>query len=147
MTATEKGYLRANNANFALAFGPTANRWIDPGNNVSGRGIYEIVSADWFKARLIERVATTVVALAARGLKLPVTVGGQSILLKDIEALLAQGVTAGHFAAGQTIAVAEVITAADETARRLRFTVTAQLVASARIFTFNVNLSQNAVIS
>ena len=147
VTATEKGFLRANNANFALPFGPTALRWMDPGNNVSGRGVYEIVSADWFSARLIERIATTVAALAARGQKLPVSVGGQSILLKDIEALLAQGVTAQHFAAGQTVAVAETISAADTTARRLRFTVTAQLLASARIFTFNVNLSQSAVVS
>ena len=65
----------------------------------------------------------------------------------EIKAQIAQGVQAGHFIQDQLEFVAETITSSDLTSRTLRFTVRDQLATAARLFTFNVYLSRDAVIA
>lgn len=117
----------------------------DPGVNLNNRPLDEILTADWFATRLQERTAVLVVQHGARGEKIVVSKAGQKKILALIDGLLQQGVAAGHFVEGQTSAVAEAITSADLAARRMRFTVRAQLAVSARLFVFNCYFSRDPI--
>jgi len=117
----------------------------DPGVNLNNRPLDEILTADWFATRLQERTAVLVVQHGARGEKIVVSKAGQKKILALIDGLLQQGVAAGHFVEGQTSAAAEAITSADLTARRMRFTVRAQLAVSARLFVFNCYFSRDPI--
>lgn len=144
-TETQRNAARANNANTGLPYGPTADFWMDPGTNLNSRPVEEIVSADWFAVRLREAVAALNVRYSAKGKKIPVDSTGQSVILGEIEKLLAQGVTVGHFTAdGTNAAEAEAITSGDLTDRRLRFKVYGTFAVSGRDFTFDVRLSRTA---
>lgn len=144
-TDTQKGFLDSNSANHGLPFGGAAF-FVDPGVNANARPIYEIVTADWFEARLEEAVSSLVAARSASGLKIPVTVEGQGLVQSLIETQFALGVAAGHFVQGQTSVTPVAITTADIAAQRLRFTGQAQLVTTARIFQFDLNFSRNPII-
>jgi hypothetical protein len=139
-TSSEVAFIDGNNANVGLEFG-SAPVFVYEGINGNGRDIDHVLSGDWFSARLSERTQALVQDYAQRGIKLPITTIGQSIITSLIEAQLAQGVTAGHFAANQTRVTAEDITTADILAKQLRFTVEAQLVSNANNIIFNVNFS------
>lgn len=143
-TDTEKGFLDANKANNGLPFGG-ASFFVDPGVNANNRPVYEIETADWFEARLQERVSALVVARSAAGQKIPVTPEGQGLIQALLEQLFSEGVNAGHFVQGETVAVATPITATDISLQRLRFTGQAQVVTSARIFQFDLNFSRNPI--
>lgn len=143
-TAAERLLAIANDANLGLAYGGE-DFVIDPGNNLNERPIYEMVTRDWFEIRLKERVAAEVVRHANRGDKIVVDKTGQKKLKNIIDGLLAQGVGAGHFVAGQTESVAETITSSDLSNRRLRFTVRAQFAVSARLFTFTCYFSRDPI--
>ena len=71
---------------------------------------------------------------AAALLRVPMSAEGQALCLEQIEAVLQIGENVGHFVRGQTSAVAETITTADRTARRLRFTIRWQSAISANLF-------------
>jgi hypothetical protein len=147
LTQTQKVQLRdTNSVNVMLPFGTTTNRWVGKGVTIDGTPVEEVTTGDWFKARASERIADRQVALAAEGKKIPVSSVGQAIVLAELEGLLAQGVTAGHFVAGQTTVTAEAITSADTAANRLRFTGSAQVAVSARVFTFAFTVSESEVV-
>lgn len=143
-TAAERLLALTNNANLGLPYGGETFV-IDKGTNLNSRPIDEIVTSDWFSTRLVEQTAVLVVQHSSRGEKIVVDKTGQNKVLALIEGLLAQGVDAGHFVAGQTEAVAESITSSDLTNREMRFTIRAQLAVSGRLFTFNAYFSRDPI--
>lgn len=143
-TDTEKGNLDDNNANHGLPFGGV-QFWMDPGVSQNTRPLYEQLTADWFEARLQERIADLKAAYSARGEKLVLDEGGQAVVLAEILAQYNDGEAAGHFVTGQTLAQAEPLTDADRTAQRMRFTGQAQIAVSGRIFVFTFNFGRDPV--
>lgn len=141
---SEKFFLDQNRANNGLPFGGIQFA-PDPGVNANNRPIYEIYTADWFEDRLKTRIAAVVGAAGNAGNKIPVTVEGQAIILNEVLAQFQEGVTAGHFVAGQTEATGVPITNADIAAQRVRITGRAQLVTGARIFQFDFNFTRNPI--
>lgn len=155
-TTVFKTQLDLNNINHPLPLAGT-DVFLDPGKNQSGglnagngRPMYVIVTADWFKARLIERVSTLKVQYASLGQKLPMNSIGQQIIVGQITGLYETGVAAGHFlsreeAAAQDVPVvirAQPISAADKTAQRLRFFVQVPVLLDARVISIEVNIVQ-----
>jgi len=146
---TAKNNLRDNNISSALPLGGT-DVWLDPGNSLSGRPFYSLVSADWFEARLREAIADLKVRYGSLGLKLPLSADGQAIILGQINALYQRGINAGHFlsreqaaALGSTVIIrAEPITSTDRTNRRLRFTVQIPILLDARLISISVTITQ-----
>lgn len=145
LTAAQRNFITdTNKGNVGLPFS-SAPVYMSPGQNMTGRGFYEMLSADWFKARVSEDVAFLKLQHTARGEKLTVDAVGQAKILAILNQRLQQGETAGHFALGQTRATGLEITSADIAARRLRFKVEAQIAADARNFVFNVFLQPDAL--
>lgn len=145
-TDTEKGFLDANFVNHGLPFGSDPF-FVDAGVNLAGRQLHEIVTSDWFEARLQEDVATVKTTASARGDKIVIDSTGQAQILAVIAALFQVGVNADHFVTGQTAQAAETITQADLDAGRLRFNGQAQIAGSARIFVFNFNFSRTPIVA
>ncbi len=146
ITQTQKVQARTNNVNLMLPFGTTTDLYVDPGHVLAGLQISEVVTGMWASTRIREAVADLIVAYAARGQKLPVTAVGQAVGNAAVFAILLRGVTAGHFVEDQ-IAVNDVaINAADLTAARMRYTIVAQNVTSARSLAFPFTLSTAAVL-
>ncbi len=143
-TDTQKSFLDANEANHGLPYG-SATFFVDPGVNANDRPGYEILSVDWFMARLEEAIATLKVNASARGEKITVSLDGGSRVLAEIEALIARGLAAQHFEDG--VASLTTPTAADRAAQRLRFEIQLQIAVSARIFNFTLNVSTESVAS
>lgn len=133
LTETQIGNLEDNDMNIGLPYaGETF--YIDAGVNMNGRPMYEILTMDWFYARLRERVAQAKVDSAAAGRKLPVNETGQALIAGIAEALLSQGVNAGHF--DDFVVTKPTISAADKAAQRIRISGRAQISVSARLFDF-----------
>lgn len=144
LSSTQRDFLVANNANVGLPFS-SATFYVSPGVTCTGRGVYEILTADWFAARVSEDLQLLKLQHTARGEKLLVDATGQAKVLAILAGRLSQGENGGHFVRGQTRATAEAITAADTAARRLRFKVEAQIGQDARLFDFNVYLQTDAL--
>lgn len=144
LTTAQRDLATANDANIGLPFS-SADFYVSPGVNMAGRGLYEILSGDWFAARVSEDTAFLKLSHTARGEKIIVDATGQMKILGILNARLLQGEDAGHFVKGQTRATAETITLADQTARRLRFKCEAQIAGDARLFVFNVYLQPDAL--
>jgi hypothetical protein len=144
ITAAQRLLAIANYINVGLPFGGE-DFVMDPGKNISGRPIYEVVTADWFEARVEEDISELAVQHSARGEKIVVDATGQAKVQTVIESRLAQGVQAQHFAAGQTSVVAETITSTDRSLQRMRFTVRAQDAVAARLFNFTVYFSRDPI--
>jgi len=140
-TAAQKTFLDANYVNNGLPYGGDTF-YIDAGVNISGRPLYEMLSADWFATRLQERIAALRTAKSARGEKIPVGIEGQALILSEMDGLAAVGVTAGHFTAGETRSVALDVTQADRDAGELRFTFEAEVEANTRLFSFSIYFSR-----
>lgn len=145
LTDSQRSLAIANNCNVLAAWGSYSNV-TDPGVNISGRPIDELVSADWLEARLREDISDLVVKQSSRGRKIGVDIRGQAQVQAVIEARLQQGVAVGHFAQGQAICTALAISTADTDNRRLRFDVAAQLLGSMRKATVNVYLGREPVV-
>lgn len=144
LTDAEKGHLDDNSANHGLPYG-NAPIWMDPGVNISNRFLHEIVTADWFYARLLEDTAAFKIKYSARGRKVPLDDVGRSLIRKLLENLLAQGVAAEHFQAGQTAVQVEPISADDRALGRIRASAQATLLGSARIFQFDLAFVRNPI--
>lgn len=147
--STAKSNLRTNNVNVALPLAGT-NVWLDPGVSQTGRPFYVNVSADWFEARLKERLGTLKTSYGSMGIKLPLNSDGQKIILAEIEAVYTQGVQVGHFLSraqakelgAEVLIRAETITNTDKTERKLRFTVRIPILLDARLITIEVVITQ-----
>ncbi len=144
LTAGQKTFAEANNANLMLAYGGAA-AFLDPGTNHEGRPVADVLTAHWLKKRLTERLAALKVRESAAGRKIPMTAAGQMQVMGVLTALFAQGVAAGHFVDGQTEVLPLTLTSSDITAGRMRFSARAQLVSSGRLFTFNINVGTDAL--
>ena len=144
LSAAQRDFIVTNKANVGLPYS-SAPVYVDSGQNCNGRGIYEILSGDWLKARVKEDIAYLKLSHTARGEKIIVDATGQAKILAILNQRLRQGEDAGHFVRGQTRATGESITAADILARKLRFKVEAQIAADARLFEFNVYLQPDAL--
>lgn len=141
LTSSQRDLAIANNANLGLPFS-SAGFYVSRGVNMNGRALYEIVTGDWFRARVSEDIAYLKLQHTARGEKIIVDSTGQAKILAILNARLSQGEnpSTGHFPQGQTRAVGEDITLQDIQARRLRFKVEAQIAADAVNFVVNVYL-------
>lgn len=148
LTAAQKGFARANNANTLLPFGTGTDLWSDPGNCIDGTAIDNLLAVDWLLFRLKERTADLMVDISNRGSKLTVDARGQALIQgRVIDRTLEQGITAGHFAEGQYIVTAEAITATDISNRELRFTVYNTVTRSVRSVDIDVTSSTAAVVT
>lgn len=141
---TQKAFLDANNANHGLEY-RSAPFFVDAGKNGAGRPLHEIVSLDWFQARLGERTADLKLKYSDLGLKVPINEEGQNLLLSIVDGLLQDATTARHFNPGQTRATAVPITAEDLSNERLCFTVEGQFTGSARKFKFNLFFTRDPI--
>lgn len=145
LTTAQRAFLMdTNDANVGLPFS-SAEFYVAPGQMMSGRAIYEIVSADWLKARIIEAIAALKLKHDSRGEKILAAPSGQTKILAEIAGLLQQGEQVGHFTPGQTRPTAYAISSADLTARRLRFKAEAQIGADAYIFDTTVYQSSTPI--
>ncbi|RAL23055.1 hypothetical protein DL240_09215 [Lujinxingia litoralis] len=144
MGSGERNAAMGNHINLVLPYGPVQT-FVDPGVNLAGRPIYELLTRDWFALRLEQRVAQTKINISARGQKIPLGQQGISILRPLVEAQLAEGVAAGHFIPDQTEVVFIAPTQADIDAQRIRATGRAQLAVGARTFDFTFNFQRTAI--
>jgi hypothetical protein len=144
LTTGQRGFVLENNANAMLPYG-SVETFVDPGVNISGRTIDEIVTADWFKLRLESKIAQAKINASARGEKIPLGRVGVSILRPLVEAQFSEGIAAGHFVEGQTEVTFIAPTQTDIDNRRIRATGRAQLTVGARIFDFAFNFQRSAI--
>lgn len=151
LTSTERNFIiDTNHGNVALPLTANYPQWLHPGQNMAGRSIYEILTVDWLRARLTEDYADLLAGLSARGAKLVLGNTGQGMLEGMIRRRLQQGASLGessHFVKGQTRVTPQAITAADSTAKRMRFKVEyvhaqSALKATINIFAQNVALGE-----
>lgn len=142
ITTAERQFIEDNHGNVGLTYSSAAY-FMDPGQSMTGRAIYEMVSADWYAARVSEDIALMRLEHTDRGEKILVNAEGQGKILGILGGRLQQGETVGHFAKGNIRATAETITQSDIDNKRLRFKVEAQIGADARKFTVNVYLQSS----
>lgn len=148
LSTTEVLAAEANSVNLLLPFGPVSTYVASEGVgvNLAGRQISEILTKHWFTRRLRERVAQEKVTYSGRGQKIPVSIEGIGIIQPLVDALLSQGVNAGHFVAGQVVSEFPIPTDADRNASRLRGGGSAQLAVSAGLFEFEFIFSRQPVV-
>ena len=137
----------ANKANPGLPFTSAAQFSPFRGVNLNGRAIEEMVSRDWLDDRLRTRVAATVLQANNAFRKIPVTPEGQAIIGAEVAAQFQEGVTIGHFVAGQTEVTYPAITDADRAANRIRVEGRAQFVVSGKEFDINLNLVRDPIFA
>lgn len=146
ITSGERSAAIANNVNTALPYG-SATAFIDPGVSLAGRAFCDIITRDWFDARLTEALTVIKLNYAAKGRKFPLNTRGQAVMLGAIKQVIDLGVAAEHFDGGDPansipapVITALPITPADKAAKRLRCTVVVSILGSARTFSITVNL-------
>ena len=143
-TSTQRTQLLANNFNLVEPYS-AAPLFATPGQTMTGRGIYEIVTADWFASRISADFADWKLRTTARGEKITLDAAGQEAALAIIIARLQEGEQKQHFVSGETRATAYTLTADDLTNRRMRFKVEAQIAGSTYLFNFNLYFQQTAL--
>ncbi len=144
ITQAEKAFIRANSSNVGLPFGTAFDFYVDPGQNLNVRSASQLVTNAWYETRIREALADLIANLSNEGEKLAVSRTGQEQTLAVLNSVFGKGVKAGHFEplTGDTTAWdAETITAADQTARRLRFSGRAQTSEGVIQMTLTTNLS------
>jgi hypothetical protein len=141
ITSAQRDACIANNANIGLPFSSAAF-YVSRGVNMKGRPIEQILTGDWFSARISEDTAYVKLSADARGQKIMVDITGQTIIRSVLDKWLLIGKDAGHWPEGQYRSVPLTITDADILAKRLRFNVEAQVAGSATNFEFNIFLQQ-----
>lgn len=101
LTTTERDAAKDNNANVMLPFGD-ASTYVFDGVNVSGRDIYEMLTLDWFVARIQERFTDLKQQYDQDGEKIPLSATGQNIARGEIEAQIEDGEDGQHFLPGES---------------------------------------------
>lgn len=143
-SGTEEDNAKSNNVNLMLPFG-NATTYVSNGVTIQGRAISELVSADWFRARLRERLTALKLRKDGQGQKIPLSPEGQGILEGEIRAQFNLGITAGHFLGGSdapTISFPDPIPDADIQAGVLKASASAQFESSAIKFDLNFNFTR-----
>jgi hypothetical protein len=141
LTSTQVGFLADNNINFGLPYAGEPF-FVDPGHNTKGRAIHEILTGDWFEARLLEEVATTKVELSKIFEKWVLDEGGQNLLLNLAAGVAGQAEQAGHILPGSAEFDRPPISDADIAAETLTLTGSARYAGNARKFNITINLSR-----
>lgn len=150
LTQAQYDFALANNVNVIAAL-DGATTYLDRGVNAKGRPVYELVTRDWFEARLQERVSQLRVDLSRRGQKLIInnTVGAasaQAYLLGIAEGLMVEGIAAGHFVADERAGFTALpVTSTDITNRRVRISGKCKLAVSGVLFSFTLNFTRNTL--
>lgn len=132
--------VNTNHVNIMLDYG-VSHFVMDPGVNIVGQPIEEIVTADYLDVAIRRAVSLMVVERSNRGQKTAVNATGQQLVISTVGAVMQSAQIAGHIEPGWTID-AEAITAGDLADRQLRFTIRGTLTVSGRLFTFNTYLSR-----
>ena len=143
VTQAQAAFAVANNANLGGALG-MATCFVEDGEAITGRRLYELTSADWLRVRIQEDLANLRVERSAYGLKIPVSTEGSELVLARIRRRGQQGIAAGHFDAFEA-RLTDTISAADIAANRLRHTAVAQLQGDAIYFEMIHNLSRDPI--
>lgn len=147
ITVDERSEAHDNGANTLLPFG-SSNTYVKPGQNIAGNPLYEIVTIDWFAARLENRLAALQQRRDAAGEKLGVDQDGQAAFVGEIEAQIDAGIEADHFVDEKSNGVNDVqaptpIPDADKENQRLSATVFLQFKVSANTFQVNLNFTRS----
>lgn len=150
LTEAQYNFAIANNVNVLAPLGP-APVYLDRGVNAKGRPLYEMLTRDWFDARLRERVAQLRVDLSRRGQKFIInnTAGAtsaQAYLLGIAEGLMVEGIAAGHFVADERAGFTALpLTSTDISLRRVRISGKCKLAVSGVLYSFTLNFTRNAL--
>jgi hypothetical protein len=128
LTPAGLGYCKTNNANVAAPAGGYACV-MGQGYGTDGTPIKSRVTADILTKTMRSTILDGLVYLATeKGVVVGVDEQGKSTILGWIAAVISNLTNAGHFEPGQSVLLAQAISSADRTARRLRFDTTEQLV-------------------
>lgn len=148
LTTTQKGFLEdTNHGNVALPMTLNDPYFVDPGQNMAGRSIYETLSVDWYRTRTREDLALLFVQYAALRRKLVVGRTGQAAIQGILEKWLNIGANmeSPHFIRGQTRVTPQDITQADRDTKQMRFKVEAEIAQSARTLSIDVFFQNSAL--
>ena len=88
----------ANYCNVIAPQGTIYTQVNDPGVNLAGRHLKQVVSADWYEVRLREALADAKTTLENKGRFIPVNTDGLEVIKGIITDVWLRGVDAGHFA-------------------------------------------------
>ncbi len=146
VTDSIRTVMQANDITVLGTWGST-DFWADKVATQDGRPAYERLTADWFEKRVEEAIQTFHQRETEAGRKVLVNLTGQAQIEAVIRGVTDTGEAAGHFTPGQVVITGVAITDADRTARRLQFTVQAQVGIATRLFVINANFSTTAVVS
>lgn len=147
ITDAQKDFALANYASLLLPFTNQTRTFSAEGLNLEGRPIEDIVTKFWFFTRVQEDLASTIISLADADLKFPVDETGQNIIKGILSDRFDQGVSAGHFRAGQLRFEPYEITDADRSAGLITsFKAVGQLLVSGREFEVPVLLTTDEVV-
>lgn len=147
LTASQFAAIKANKGNLVAQY-PTgsANPYLSPGVNATGRPFYEMITKYWFIKRLTDAMANTRVSFTSQGRKIPVSREGQNICLGVLRGIVNKGIAAGHFENDPNMVIeALAITNTDFSLGRLRFRAILKLAVDATQFEFNVNMTRSAL--
>jgi hypothetical protein len=133
LTSAEIALAQGHNANLGLLYGSAAC-FLDQGVNCAGRAWEEVLSKHWLQARVREDLASTVVDLADRARKFPLTQEGVAICKGILARRFQQGVSAGHFS-GYSFGVGTI----DATTKKITIAASATVLDNSRTFTFNID--------
>jgi len=125
--------------------GPSST-FVDPGHNLAGRAIYEVLTADWFAVRVREAMEALIVQQAERGRKIILNATGQAMVLAVVQGVVDTATAARHLVEGQIILDTPPLTAADLDARRITLAGEGQIAGSARLFVFDLYFTRNQVV-
>jgi len=143
ITQAQAALAVANHINVPGSLG-VVSTFIEDGEAVTGRRLYELTSADWLRVRAQEDLANLRVERSAFGLKLPASLEGAELVLARMRRRGQQGVAVGHFDAFEA-RLTDTVTDADRAADRLRVTAVAQIRGDAINFDINLNLSRDPI--
>jgi hypothetical protein len=143
MTSAQRDLATGNKFNVGLSLS-VAPFFVAPGQNMAGRGIHEIISADWYYARTQEDLAFLLVSHADRGEKLTVDPTGQVKVAAVLNTwlLIGSDEDSKHFGQNQTRVVIIPLTSADIQADRMRFKVEAQVLGELRSVNVSVYMTK-----
>lgn len=145
LTPSQVALAKANQVAVLGTMGSSSS-FVDPGHNLAGRAIYEMLTADWFAVRLREAMETLVVQQAGRGRKIILNATGQAMVLAVAQQVVDTAIRARHLVDGQVVLDTPPLTSADLDARRITLTGEGQIAGSARLFVFDLYFTRDQVV-
>lgn len=154
ITATERAAMEAIYVDMALPMGNTTLGAcvMGPGQTQEGRQVPEVVTSAWLATNMQLAIANMMVNVASVNQKITVDASGQQAIVAAIQGVINTAVSAGSVRATDNngnpgyVITALPITTADETAKRLRFTVAVLLPQSVQYVQVEITTSTTSVI-